>query len=125
MNFDDKHVGLAASGKLADLWLKEMSTDGSPVKGVHLGFEAESREVVDTFYQAVVYVLSALVEELTLNKLLSNFLYRKAGGKTMAHQERGITSPDIMQHLSPILMVTTSRWFAFNGWTNHQGGEEM
>ena len=116
MNFDDKHVSLAASGKLAGLWLqlKEMSANGLPVKVVHLAFEAESREVVDTFYQAVVYVLSSLVEELTLNKLLSNFLYRKAGGNTMAHQERGTTSPDIMQHLSSIRMVTTSRWFSSN-----------
>ena len=125
VNFDDKHVSLAASGKPADLWLKEMSADGLPVKVVHLAFEAESREVVDTFCQAVVYVLSALVKESTLNNLLTNFSYRKAGGKKMGHQERGTTSLDIMQHLSPILMVTISRWFAFNGWTNHQGGEEM
>jgi len=114
VNFDNKRVGLAASDKPADLWLKEMSADGLPVKVVHLAFEAESREVVDTFYQAVVCVLSALVEELTLNKLLTNFLYRKAGGKTMAHQETGTTSQNTLQHLSSIRMVTTSRLFTFN-----------
>jgi len=100
VNFDDKHVGLAASGKLADLWLKEMSADGLPVKGVHLAFAAKSREMMDMFYQAAVYVISSLVEELTLNKLLSTLLYRKVGAKTMTHQERGTKSPDNMQHLS-------------------------
>jgi len=70
--------------------------------------------------------MSSLVEELALNELLTYFLaYRKTGAKKMAHQERGTTSRDAMQHLSSIRMVTTSRWFAFNGWTNHQGGEEM
>ena len=81
--------------------------------------------MVDTFYQAVVCVLSALVEELTLNKLLTNFLYRKAGGKTMAHQETGTTSQNTMQHLSSIRMVTTSRLFTFNRWTITKGQRDM
>jgi len=81
MKFGDKHVALAADGKFTDLWLKEIDTDGSSVKGVHLAFAAESREVVDTFYQAAMYVISWLVEELALNMLFSTLLYRKVGVK--------------------------------------------
>jgi len=80
-NFGDKQIGLGVNGK-PDLWLKDAGKDGSPVKGVHLAFAAESREVVDNFYQAALYVISSLVEELTLNMSLTIFFIdRKAGAK--------------------------------------------
>jgi len=81
-NFGDKQIGLGANGK-PDLWLKDVGADGLAVKGLHLAFAAESRQVVDEFYQAALYVISSLIiEELTLNKSLTIFLvYRKAGAK--------------------------------------------
>jgi len=116
-NFGNKHIALAANGKFTDLWLQEIGADGSSVKGVHLAFAAESRDVVDTFSQAAVYVMSSF-EELTLDKLLTIFFaFRKAGTKevaTMVHQERGTTSQDAMQYFPSIRMVTTSRWFMFD-----------
>jgi len=56
LNFGDKQIGLGANGK-PDLWLKDIGADGSPVKGLHLAFAAESRQVVDEFYQAALDVI--------------------------------------------------------------------
>jgi len=123
-NFGEKHIGLGANGK-PDLWLKDVGADGSPVKGLHLAFGAESRQVVDEFYQAALYVISSLIfEGLILNKL--SIILLVVGGqvrRTMAHRERGTTSQDTMQPLSLIRTVTTSKWSTLNRRSIERGDE--
>ncbi|TFK42127.1 glyoxalase/bleomycin resistance protein/dioxygenase [Crucibulum laeve] len=47
-------AGLGANGA-SDLWLVNVKgPDDSPTKGLHLAFKAESREVVDQFYEAAL-----------------------------------------------------------------------
>ena len=57
-------VGLSGPNGVPDLWLKE---DDSPTKGMHIAFVAESREVVDKFHEAALYVHHRSFEGLTLN----------------------------------------------------------
>ena len=57
-------VGLGGPDGICDLWLKE---DDSPTKGMHIAFVAESREVVDKFYEAALYIHHRSFEGLTLN----------------------------------------------------------
>ena len=63
LNFGDVQIGLGAGGK-PDLWLKAAGADGSPVKGLHLAFTAESREVVDEFYKAALCVYDFFLKML-------------------------------------------------------------
>lgn len=62
-------VGLGANG-VPDLWLGSVKgPDDSPSK-LHLAFTAESREVVDQFYEAALYVHHRFFfERLTFNHL--------------------------------------------------------
>jgi len=46
-------AGLGANGA-PDLWLGPVKGVDSPTKGLHLAFTAESREVVDQFYEAAL-----------------------------------------------------------------------
>jgi catechol 2,3-dioxygenase-like lactoylglutathione lyase family enzyme len=47
-------VGLAAN-QIPDLWMRAVkSPDDSATKGVHIAFTAESREIVDQFYEAAL-----------------------------------------------------------------------
>jgi len=120
-NFGEKHIGLGADCK-PDLWLKDVGADGSPVKGLHLAFGAESRQVVDEFYQAALYVISLLIfEGLILNKL--SIILGGQVRRTMAHRERGTTSQDTMQPLSLIRTVTTSKWSTLNRRSIERGDE--
>ncbi len=51
----DSVVGLGADG-VADFWFNT-AKDATKVRaGVHVAFKAESREVVDQFYKAALYV---------------------------------------------------------------------
>lgn len=48
-------VGLGANAP--DLWLSPVKgPDDSPKRGVHVAFKAESKEVVDLFHEAALYV---------------------------------------------------------------------
>lgn len=59
-------VGLSGPDGVPNLWLK--GTDDSPTKGLHVAFLAESREAVDKFHEAALYVhLHRSFEGLTLN----------------------------------------------------------
>lgn len=50
-------VGLSGPDGIPDLWLGPVkSTNDSPTKGLHLAFRAESRKVVDQFYEEALYV---------------------------------------------------------------------
>jgi catechol 2,3-dioxygenase-like lactoylglutathione lyase family enzyme len=57
-------AGLGANGA-PDLWLGPVKGVDSPTKGLHLAFTAESREVVDQFYEAALYVYHPSFEGLT------------------------------------------------------------
>ncbi|KAF8957591.1 glyoxalase/bleomycin resistance protein/dioxygenase [Flammula alnicola] len=47
-------VGLGVKG-VPDFWLRNVKgPDDPPTKGLHLAFKAESREVVDKFYEAAL-----------------------------------------------------------------------
>lgn len=49
-------IGLAAN-HIPDLWLSPVKgPNDSPNKGMHVAFSAESREIVDQFYEAALYV---------------------------------------------------------------------
>jgi catechol 2,3-dioxygenase-like lactoylglutathione lyase family enzyme len=73
-------AGLGANG-VPDLWLSPVKgPDDSPNKGLHLAFTAESREVVDQFYEAALYVYHRSFEGLTFNYVCYP-IYRKAGAK--------------------------------------------
>jgi catechol 2,3-dioxygenase-like lactoylglutathione lyase family enzyme len=52
-------VGLSGPNGVPDLWLDSVKPGGpkdSPTKGFHIAFLAESREVVDKFHEAALYV---------------------------------------------------------------------
>lgn len=81
LSYEGLAVGLGANGK-PDFWLSAgKGADGKgnkpPSQGLHLAFAAESREVVDQFHAAALYVccyFRGLVIERSSN-------HRKAGGK--------------------------------------------
>ena len=49
-------VGLNGPNGVPDLWLCPTGPNKPPTKGLHLAFLGESREVVDQFYKAALYV---------------------------------------------------------------------
>lgn len=73
-------VGLADANGAPDLWLGPVKgPEDSPTKGLHLAFTAHSREVVDQFHAAALYVCRRSFEGLTYSIVFN--LCRKEGAK--------------------------------------------
>jgi len=65
-------AGLGANG-IPDFWLGSVKgPDDSPTKGFHLAFTAESREAVDQFYEAALYVYRGSFEGLRFNHIIQS-----------------------------------------------------
>lgn len=81
-------IGLGVSASASDFWLSAgKSQDGGPnkppSKGLHFAFKAESREVVDQFHEAALYVYHFMFfqcQRVLLTKVLYIVL-QKSGGE--------------------------------------------
>jgi catechol 2,3-dioxygenase-like lactoylglutathione lyase family enzyme len=51
-------VGLCGANGSPDLWMAPVKGSADSPKGLHVAFKAESREIVDQFYEAALYVPS-------------------------------------------------------------------
>ena len=73
-------VGLTSEKGGPDLWLGAVKEGGDgPTKGLHLAFKAESRGVVDAFYDAALYVFHH--DSLDRVEFDVELICRKAGAK--------------------------------------------
>lgn len=88
-NYPGFAVGLGVSASVSDFWLSGGKSQNRPLsQGVHLAFKAESREVVDQFYEAAMYVqFSIRVTRSRITDRGTHCFLEKRGGKTTVRQE--------------------------------------